>query len=110
MANLLEASDYIKISALDVRVLVALLKGKMNSYEVARQVESDDSSGVRVTNNPLYSSMRSLEALGCIQQVHNSAYQPRNSKTYEITSLGRQLLNQELKRISHLLSLARKRS
>jgi len=97
MATYYEASDKISISRLDIRILAALLKSRMGSYELARQCEADDKHESPISHGALYPALRSLVVMQLVDKKgHN----------YEISSLGKDILNSEvagLKKITKLV-------
>lgn len=107
MATSILDGEYIVLSKLDLRVLIALLKGPMSKYEIGRQCESDGRKDVRISNNPLYSSIKSLENMGLVGRMESVS-----SKTgflFKITDTGRMILSWEEDNMKHQMKLIKER-
>jgi DNA-binding PadR family transcriptional regulator len=107
MATLLEVSDRIKLSPLDVRVLAALLRGEMGKYEISRQVEADMKSRHSVSNGAVYHSIRSLVIMTCIREEETG--EGKVKQVYEITDFGRNLLGYAVEEMEEMVKVVRKR-
>lgn len=105
MATTLEDGEYIKLSIMDQRVLLALLEGQMGSYEIGRQCQKD--SGMPVTHGTLYPSLKRLEQFSFVTK---SASSGKNSYLYKITSMGRQVLEWEIESMKRMVKLYNDRS
>jgi DNA-binding PadR family transcriptional regulator len=109
MATYLLESDSIKLSQLDLRILVALMAGKMTGYEVGRQCEQDLGDESRLHNNPLYKALDSLVKMELVEASKSRAT-GNKSRLYVIKPLGRQIVAHKLMEMQNLIGLARERS
>lgn len=108
MVRILQEEEYVRLGRLDVRVLVALLKGKMSAYEVGKQCELDSNNEIPVGNGSLAHTLKSLEAFMMIKKTE--LYGSRTQTGYQITNIGRQALTNEVVALQHLVTLTRERA
>ena len=108
MASTIQDGEYYRLSRLDIRVLVALLKSRMSAYEVGRQCNIDSGQGIQVSNSPLYHSLKSLEMCGFIKSFETDSSKVK--RLYDITAVGRSALEGEVKSLENLVKLARERA
>jgi DNA-binding PadR family transcriptional regulator len=81
-------------------VLVSLSDGPKHGYAVQQDIE--EFAGVRLGPGTLYGAIASLERDGLIDRLRGSD----RRRPYEITSAGRQVLNDELAAMTALLARA----
>lgn len=105
MATTLDDGEFIKISGMDTRILLALLKGPMGSYEIGRQCEKD--TGLPVTHGTLYPSLKRLERMYFVNKAAGSG---KNAHVYRISSLGRQVLEWEIGSMKRMTKLFTERT
>jgi DNA-binding PadR family transcriptional regulator len=98
MARIIESRDQIILSRNDIRVLLALLRGRMNSYQISLQIHED--SKFQISNGALRPSLARLKAMSLIGQ---------KDRLYRITPLGKDLLRLELDRLDHIATIGRER-
>jgi DNA-binding PadR family transcriptional regulator len=112
MATLLDEGDRFSLTKLDIRILVALLKGQASGYEVARRCEEDAGDGtVHISNGTIQPALKSLTGLMLIKEQAGRTDGPgKPSRTFKITTVGRQVLDWESDAMKHQLYLMAVRS
>ncbi len=112
MATLYDEGDHYSLTKIDIRVLLALLGGPLNGYEVARQCERDHDWGNRPVNiGSVQHSIKSMLALMLIKELPGRTDGPgKPSRTFKITTVGRQVLGWEVETMKHQLELIEERS
>jgi len=108
MATIHENGDRIALAMLDIRILTTLLAEPLSSYHIARQCEEDAGAHSKISNGSILPAINKLVRLHLVRDHGTTIGKVR--KTYEITSLGRQVLEWELKSLDNLQNLARKRN
>lgn len=109
MASYSEQSDRITLSSLDTRILVALLIGSQNAYEIARQCEADI-SGEPVSNGNVYKALASLKKLLLVSSRESVSRDARQRAVYHITSTGRLVIEDRIRSLKGLIEVAQQRS
>ncbi|MCR1898850.1 PadR family transcriptional regulator [Irregularibacter muris] len=84
--------------------LLLSLKEKRHGYEIMQYVEKLTQGRVKIGPGTLYSLLSRFEEEEYIQMISEE----ENKKTYLITSLGNQMLEEEIKRLEFLLEDAQK--
>ncbi|MCD8500579.1 MAG: PadR family transcriptional regulator [Bacillaceae bacterium] len=85
-------------------ILLSLLE-PAHGYLILQKVEELSDGDVRMAAGTLYGAIENLLKLNYIHQVDRS---DKRRKVYEITDLGRDILNLDLKRMRHMVSITEK--
>lgn len=110
MSTYLVEADRITLSSLDIRLLVALLKGRNVGYDLARQCELDMGDNHPVHTRNAYRALAKLETMMLVSSSEvGNARDARQKRLYKITSLGRNFLHDELVSYQGLIILANER-
>ena len=111
MATTREEGERITLSKLDTSILVALLERPISGYVIARQCEADSDGVLSVSNGTLFPALKRLEEMNFIHPKGEPVAGPGKPKqVYQITSLGREVLSWEIRRLDKLVKLANVRS
>jgi PadR family transcriptional regulator PadR len=94
----------------EVRVLLALAKGRMTGYEIGTQCAEDVMGEVRLSNGSLYPAIKRLERLDYIESGIPAQPRPgRGVRRYALTRRGRQMLELEAAGWRRMVRLAESR-
>ena len=89
-------------------ILLSLSPGPKHGYAILKEVESLSEGRVKLSTGTLYGAIERLLDQGWIRRVDdpipNGTNRPR--KAYDLTELGRRVLNAEIARMRKLVSVA----
>ena len=103
------ASDFLPLPHLAFHVLMALSDGKRHGWGIVRRIEELTDGVWSPSAGSLYLSMMSLEKKGLIEAVASpAAATDARRRYYALRPLGRRVLDLELKRMTSLLTAARR--
>ena len=89
-------------------ILLSLSPGPKHGYAILKEVESLSEGRVKLSTGTLYGAIERLLDQGWIRRVDdpipNGTNRPR--KAYDLTELGRRVLNAEIARLRKLVSVA----
>jgi DNA-binding PadR family transcriptional regulator len=89
-------------------ILLSLAPGPKHGYAILKEVESLSEGRVKLSTGTLYGAIERLLDQGWIRRVDdpipNGTNRPR--KAYDLTELGRRMLNAEIARLRKLVSVA----
>ena len=92
-------------------ILLALATGKKHGYEIMKQVKLDTNRQVKMGNGTLYGSLKRMLAEQLIADAGEQvASDQERRKYYELTELGRNMLNAEMQRYVQTADLIQKRN
>ena len=89
-------------------ILLSLSPGPKHGYAILKEVESLSEGRVKLSTGTLYGAIERLLDLGWIRRVDDPIPNTTNRerKAYDITELGRRVLNAEIARLRTLVSVA----
>ena len=89
-------------------ILLSLSPGPKHGYAILKEVESLSDGRVKLSTGTLYGAIERLLDQGWIRRVDDPIpnVTNRKRKAYEITELGRRILNAEIARLRKLVSVA----
>ena len=93
-------------------ILLALAGGEKHGYEIMKQVKRDSRGQVKMGTGTLYGSLKRMLADGLIEEAGerpDPALDDERRRYYRLTELGQHALGAELRRYTHVVSLARQR-
>ena len=90
-------------------IMLILSPGPKHGYAILREVESLSEGRVRLSTGTLYGAIKRLLDRGWIRRVDRPIPNgtDRERKSYDLTELGRRVLNAEIARLQKLVSVAR---
>lgn len=89
-------------------ILLSLSPGPKHGYAILKEVELLSDGRVKLSTGTLYGAIKRLLDDGWIRRVDDPLPNDtdRERKTYDLTELGRRVLNAEIARLQKLVSLA----
>lgn len=89
-------------------ILLSLSPGPKHGYAIMKEVENLSEGGVKLSTGTLYGAIKRLLDRGWILRVNDPLPNgtERERKAYELTELGRHVLNVEIVRLEKLVSVA----
>ncbi|NKB90500.1 MAG: PadR family transcriptional regulator [Acidobacteria bacterium] len=97
---------HLPLTPLTLHVLVALAPGPSHGYAVIKAVREGPTGGMNPGTGTFYSAIRRMEQAEFIREVEAPAGDTRR-RSYEITDLGRDVLDAEVARLQVVLEAAR---
>jgi DNA-binding PadR family transcriptional regulator len=88
-------------------VLVVLADGQTHGYAILKEVEHLTSGEVRLSTGTLYGIIKRLLAEGLVREQRVD--DPRR-RTYQLTSLGREVAKAEARRLEQTLAIAKRKA
>jgi DNA-binding PadR family transcriptional regulator len=103
-----DASAFLPLPDLSVHVLLALADGARHGWSIIKRISEMTEGRREPSSGSLYLSMIRLEQRGLIQTAASPASETdARRRYYRLTSLGRRVLEAELRRMSGLIGAAR---
>ena len=109
-----DPTEFLPLSATDLQVLLVLADGALHAYGIAKAVEQQPESRVRLEIGSLYRMLARLLADGLIEETRDSGDTPAaptgkeaRRRYYRITSFGRDVAEAETRRLASVLQWAR---
>ncbi|HEX6385057.1 MAG TPA: helix-turn-helix transcriptional regulator [Anaerolineae bacterium] len=89
-------------------MLLSLSPGPRHGYAILKEVESLSEGRLKLSTGTLYGGIRRLLDLGWIRRVEDPIPNDtdRERKSYDLTDLGRRVLNAEIARLQKLVAVA----
>ena len=89
-------------------ILLSLSPGPKHGYAILKEVESLSEGRVKLSTGTLYGAIKRLLDRGWIRRVDDPIPNDtdRERKSYDLTELGRRVLNAEIARLQKLVSVA----
>jgi len=93
-------------------ILLSLAPGPRHGYAILKEVESLSEGRVKLSTGTLYGAIERLLDQNWIRRVEDPIPNETNRerKAYELTELGRMVLNAEIARLQKLVSMAKSRT
>jgi DNA-binding PadR family transcriptional regulator len=103
----MKASDYLPLTETSFFVLLSLAISPKHGYGIIKEVEAMSEQRVILAAGTLYSALRRMLDDGWIERVRDipSNGDLRERKLYQLTDLGRRILEAETRRIQKLARL-----
>jgi DNA-binding PadR family transcriptional regulator len=101
--------DRIRLTELERVLLIALLKGKMTKYELARQMEEDNDEYVRFSNGTIYPALKRMISAGMVGEL-DAIVRQKPGNVYTITSIGKEFLSYSILELQEQIQRAKERS
>jgi DNA-binding PadR family transcriptional regulator len=106
MATYSLINDRISLSPLDVHILVSLLDGRSNGYDLTRSSEIRQGITAPLNTSNTYKSLKSMQKLMLVVPIPSPTGDQRQKTIYRISSLGRMMLENEIAEQARFVSLA----
>lgn len=91
-------------------ILLSLAEAPKHGYAIVKDVEALSGGRVVFSTGTLYGAIKRLLEQGLIQRkTDDSPINNRDQKTYELTDLGRRIIQAEARRLEGLVNAARMR-
>lgn len=107
------AQDFLPLTPATFHILAAISAGPMHGYAIKREVEERTNGVVRLGAGTLYAGIQRMEREGLLLESAPPAESNQDVgsrwRFYEITGLGREVLNLEVARLERDLDLVRSR-
>jgi len=89
-------------------ILLSLSPGPKHGYAILKGVENLSEGRVKLSTGTLYGAIKRLLDRGWIRRVNDPLPNSteRERKAYDLTELGRQVMNAEITRLKNLVSVA----
>lgn len=103
----LRAEAFIPLTHLSYHVLLAFAGGPLHGYAVLKEIETRTTGEIELQTGTLYTAIRRLQdegLLGPAQEPPGGS--DRRRRYYELTGLGRTVLQMESERLMRLIAVA----
>jgi DNA-binding PadR family transcriptional regulator len=93
-------------------ILLSLSPGPKHGYAILKEVENLSEGRVKLSTGTLYGAIKRLLDQGWIRRVDDPLPNTtdRERKSYDLTELGRRMLNAEIERLQRLVKVAQTRT
>ena len=92
-------------------ILLSLLPGSKHGYAIMKDVQALSDSRVSLSTGTLYGALKRLLDSGWVQRVDDASNGTgRERKSYELTRLGKNILEAETTRMKNLVAVVQERS
>ncbi len=105
-----QVEDYLPLTEATFLILLSLVPNPKHGYAILKTVQELSEGRVRLSTGTLYGALDRLLDLGWIERVREEddpVEGERPRKSYQLSGMGRQVLQAETRRMSSLVSLAR---
>lgn len=96
-----------------LQILLALLEGPLHGYGIKQSVQERTGGRVRLGSGTLYEAVHRLVEAGHIEEVDTPPSEPASGgpprRFYALTSKGRAVLAEEVRRLDSMVSYAKSR-
>jgi DNA-binding PadR family transcriptional regulator len=106
----MKAQDYLPLSETSFFILLSLATSPKHGYGIIKEVEAMSEHRVILATGTLYSALRRMLDDGWIDRMEadiSSDDNHRERKLYQLTDLGRRILEAETERIQKLIQLTK---
>ena len=108
-----KARGFLPLTPATFHILATIAAGPMHGYAIKREVEDRTNGVVRLGAGTLYAGIQRMEREGLLEESAPPEESSQDAgsrwRFYEITDLGRQVLDQEVARLESDLELVRAR-
>lgn len=106
-----DLNKYLPLTQAMFHILLSLLDGDKHGYAIKKEIENISNHTINLGPGALYGSINKLVELQFITEVDkpddDSTEQSKQTRRYySLTPLGKSVLNAELERINHTLTIA----
>ncbi len=102
-------SDYLPLTEATFLILLSLAPSAKHGYAILKTVQELSDGRVRLSTGTLYGALDRLLDLGWIERIDEGDKEgERGRKSYQLSDLGRRVLQAEMNRMVALVTLARR--
>ena len=101
---------YLPLTTAVFHILLALADGEKHGYAIMREVERTTRGSMSMGPGTLYGAIKRLLKTGLIVETDarpDPALDDSRRRYYELSGLGRQVLNAEVERLANMVEIAR---
>ena len=102
-------SSFLPLSPVTYHILLALANGKRHGYAILGDVESITDGAITLETGTLYAAIRRLRKDGLLDTAQATDGEDSRRKNYELSALGRAVLERETARLRQVLEAAKAR-
>ena len=105
-----EPGDLLPLTPAVFHILLALAEGERHGYAIMQEVAANTQGQVQMGPGTLYGTIKRLLAARLIEESDerpDPQLDDERRRYYRLTALGRKVLNAEVERLAHLVSVAR---
>jgi len=107
-----DARVFLPLSFQQFHILLALADGPLHGYGVIRDVEERTAGDLRLGTGTLYTAIARLETIGLLEESGRrpaAKHDDERRKYYQLTALGRAVLEAETSRLETLVRYAHRK-
>lgn len=111
-SDITNPEDQLPLSPIVFHMMLALADGEKHGYRIMKAVEEDTDGQMTIRVGSLYGTIRRMIDAGLIEETDerpDPELDDERRRYYRLTGLGEKVLSAEVKRLDHLLALARQR-
>ncbi len=106
----MDYQDNLPLSEAVFFILLSLLPGPKHGYAIMKDVLTLSDSRVNLSTGTLYGALKRLLEAGWVRRLDDNVENGRERKSYDLTQLGKGILNAEAARMQRLVTIKQKRS
>lgn len=110
MVDQIQPGDLLPLTPAVFHILLALADGEKHGYGIMQEVAQISEGAIKMGPGTLYGSIKRMlgaELIRATDERPDPALDDERRRYYELTELGRRVLNAELRRMEALLRVAR---
>jgi DNA-binding PadR family transcriptional regulator len=103
------AEEKLPLTHLSLEILMALLEGELHGYGIIKAVRGSSTSGGSLRTGTFYSALRRLQQEELVEEAEEQPGEAGDERRryYRITSLGRSVLEAEVRRLDAVVTRVR---
>ena len=102
-----DPAEHLPLHPLEFRILLVLLEGASHGYRIVQEIEARDAGRAAIYPANLYRRIRSLEAMGLVEEVAAPAGEDARRRYLAVTRAGLAVARAEAERLRELVADAR---
>lgn len=106
MATYSLINDEISLSTLDLQLLVSLLEGPSNGYDLTRATEILTGRTSPLSTSNVYKALKAMQKMMLVASVASKSPDRRQKTVFRISSLGRTMLKHEIAAQARFIAVA----
>jgi DNA-binding PadR family transcriptional regulator len=103
----LEVEKFLPLAPATLHILLALAGEDMHGYGIMLEVARQSEGRYKLGPGTLYDNLQRMTAQGMVDEVNRSADEDSRRRYYRLSSLGRQILSEEIARLEGVVRQAR---
>jgi DNA-binding PadR family transcriptional regulator len=108
-----DAHEHLPLTPIVLHILLALAEGDRHGYAIAQEIETATGGQVRAGPGTMYGSIQRMLTANLLEETPGktrAADDDDRRRYYRMTTLGRRVLDLELKRLVDVVAIARGKS